>query len=126
MTMWQNLDMHRKDAKATHGRVYKACGGKWHQELELREEPKRKAENDGKARRGRAKSRAQDPNDPPGTFVVKGVHSSGCSNKSLSDFGPYLLLPSVKWLTVVNVYQSSPKVKKLLPKQVVSRNTFIR
>ena len=43
MTMWQNLDMHRKDAKATHGRVYKACGGKWHQELELREEPKRKA-----------------------------------------------------------------------------------
>ena len=24
-------------------RVYKACGGKWHQELELREEPKRKA-----------------------------------------------------------------------------------
>ena len=116
-TIWQNLDMHRKDAK-THGRVYKACGGKWPAELELREEPKRKAENDGKARRGRAKSRAQDPNDPPGTFVVKGVHSSGCSNKSLSDFGPYLLLPSVKWLTVVNVYQRSPKVKKPLPEKV--------
>ena len=59
MAMRQNLDMHRKDAKATHGRVYKACGGKWHEELELREELKRKAgrmrerleEAEGKAER---------------------------------------------------------------------------